>query len=32
MVKEICGGSKELIGLCQKLEEIIYMEQNFTYD
>ena len=32
MVKEICGGNKELISLCQKLEEIIFMEQNFTYD
>ena len=26
LVKEICGGNKELINLCAKLEEIIFME------
>ena len=31
-IKEICSGKKELIKLCQKLEEIIFLEQNFTYD
>ena len=29
LVKEICGDNKEIIKLCQKLEEIIFMEQNF---
>ena len=32
MIKEIVGGEKELIKLCTKLEEIIFWEQNFTYD
>lgn len=26
MVKEICGDNQEIIKLCQKLEEIIFME------
>jgi hypothetical protein len=31
-VKEICSGNKDLYKLCQKLEEIIFWEQNFSYD
>jgi len=31
IVNDICQGNKELIKLCQKLEEIIFWEQNFTY-
>ena len=28
---ETCNGKPELIKLCQKLEEIIFCEQNFIY-
>jgi hypothetical protein len=31
LVKEICQGNSDLIKLCQKLEDIIYWEQHFTY-
>lgn len=30
-IKDICNGNKELIKLCDKLEEIIFFEQNFIY-
>tara|TARA_B110000285_G_C15124143_1_gene619082 strand:- start:75 stop:311 length:237 start_codon:yes stop_codon:yes gene_type:complete len=31
LVYDICEGNKELMNLCQKLEEIIYWETQFTY-
>ena len=31
LIKEITNGNKQMIQLCQKLEEIIFMELNFGY-
>lgn len=31
LVHDVCEGNQNLINLCQKLEEIIFWEQNFTY-
>jgi hypothetical protein len=31
LVRGICEGNPELMSLCQKLEEIIYWETQFTY-
>jgi hypothetical protein len=31
-IYEICKGKKELIELCSKLEQIIFLEQNFIYE
>lgn len=30
-INEIVDGNQELVMYCRKLEEIIYLEQNFTY-
>jgi len=32
IISEICKGKPELIEMCHKLEEIIFMQQTFSYD